>query len=118
MTENDPQEGPKIDPKTTQNRYQNRLKFRCENQEGLTRIGPQTLGASPPPGGAPGALGRGAKRQGTGPQAPMCAVKNQKNYTIIQVYKVYSIHYTVYSVHGYSIQCVKGTVYSIQGTRV
>ena len=45
----------------------------------------------------------------------MCAVKNQKKYTIIQVYKVYSIHYTVYSVHGYSIQCVKGTVYRVQG---
>ena len=45
----------------------------------------------------------------------MRAVKDQKKYTIIQLYKVYSIHYTVYSVHGYSIQCVKGTVYRVQG---
>ena len=41
----------------------------------------------------------------------MRAVKDQKKYTIIQVYKVYSIHYTVY--------CVKYTVYrGIKGTLV
>ena len=47
--------------------------------------------------------------------------KEVYNYTSIQVYKVYSIHYTVYSVHGYSIQCTgyKGIrVYSIKGIRV
>ena len=98
---------PKRDPRSTPKRPKTDIKIELI-------FDAKTKGA-PPPGGAPGALGRGAKRHGTGPQAPMCAVKNQKKYTIIQVYKVYSIHYTVYTVHGYSIQCVKGTVYRVQG---
>ena len=60
---------------TIQNRYKNRPRFRCENQEGLRGIGFQTLGRDPP-GGAPGALGRGPKRHRTGPQAPMRVVKD------------------------------------------
>ena len=79
----------------------------------------QTLGRQPPPGGAPGALGRGGKRHGTGPQAPMRAVKDQKKYTIIQLYKVYSIHYTVYCVKYAVYRGIKGTlVYSILVYRV
>ena len=85
-------------------------------------------GRDPPQGGAPGALGRGPTRHGSGPQAPMRAVKDQKKYTITQ-----SIQYTGYSIQGtrakgvyisiqvYSIQytlpSVQYTGCSIQGTR-
>ena len=36
MSENDPQDGAQIDPKTIKHRHQNRYKKRCENQEGCT----------------------------------------------------------------------------------
>ena len=73
-SENDPQEVPKIDPNTTQDRHQNRPKFRCENQEGRPGIDLQTLGRDPPPGRRPRSPGRGPRRHGSGPQAPMRAV--------------------------------------------
>ena len=77
MTENDPQEGPKIDPKATQNRHQNRYRFRCQNEEGPPGIGTQTLGRDPPPweplgqlsggslGGSPGRMSAGQEWPGT-----------------------------------------------------
>ena len=112
---------PKRDPRSTSKRPKTDIKIDINFDAKTKRAGHGLIfvswGRDPPQGGAPGALGRGPTRHGTGPQAPMRAVKDQKKYTIIQVYKVYSIHYTVYSVHGYSIQCVKGTVYSIQGAR-
>ena len=43
-TENDPQDGAQIDPKTIKHRHQHRHKQRCQNQEGGTISGPRTLG--------------------------------------------------------------------------
>ena len=53
MTENDPQDGAQIDPKTIKNRCQNRHQKRCENQEGWALNGPGSLGRDLPQG-APG----------------------------------------------------------------
>ena len=51
--------------------------------------------AGPPPqGGAPRGPGRGPERHGTGPQAPMHAVKEIKHYTNYTTYTLYSIQYT------------------------
>ena len=113
----------KIDPKKTQNRND----FQSENQEGLTGIGPQTLGASPP-WRRPRSLGEGGQATRDRPPGTHARGKRSKevyHYTIIQ-----SIQYTLYSIQctwvqytvcqGWSIQYIgyKGIrVYSIQGTK-
>ena len=61
MTENDPQEGPKIEPKTTKNRHQNGHRFRCENQEDWPGFDLQTLGREHPSREAPQGLREGAR---------------------------------------------------------
>ena len=73
-TENDPQDGAQIDPKTIKNRCQNRHKKRCQNQEGRAPSDPRSLGWDPPPGSsreAPqGPRGGGPGTTGPPSQAP------------------------------------------------
>ena len=107
MTENYPPEGPKIETKMSQNIIKILIVFGhafCVARGKVVLVvresGPCSLGREPPPGRRPRGSGRAAKRHGTGPQAPMRAVKDIKHYTNIQniQYTLYSIQCKVYSV--------------------
>ena len=70
MSENDPQDGAQIDPKTIKNRHQNRHKKRCQIQEGSPTSGPQTLVRKPSPG-TPWEAPQEPRGGGPGPMGPL-----------------------------------------------
>ena len=108
---------PKRDPRSTPKRPEIDTKIVIDfdvktkrDRQGLTI---RLWAENPPQGGAPGALGRGPTRHGTGPQAPMRALKDQKKYTIIQVYKYRVYKYTKYRVYKYTVYRYTGHLYTV-----
>ena len=76
---------PKRDPRSSPKRAKNDIKIDIDFGHATRLVGHEVgvvvWAGDPPLGGAPGALGRGPKRHGNGPQALMRAVKDIKHYT-------------------------------------
>ena len=72
---------PKRDPRSTPKRPQTDIKIELNFDAKTKRVGHGSTRrhwVEPPPGRRPRGSGRGPKRHGTGPQAPMRAVKDIK----------------------------------------
>ena len=108
---------PKRDPRSIPKRPKTDIKINLNFDAKTKMVGEGSArrlwAGTPPQGAAPGrprGPRRRPKRHGTGPQAPMRALKDQKKYTIIQVYKYTVYKYTVYRYTGhlYTVYCYTG----------